>query len=281
MASDPENIPRVKPIRKRFSIEIWILQKNEVAIMKTKNHTHQHKPHHHAPVFKFDESKYRWIEDLHNIHKGEEIWVLGCGPSLDDFPDHFFDEKYRIAIAVTWSMIAFPDCTYTAFSKVRARQTKHVLKNRQHLLHKHIIHLRERGEAAKPIGIQPIYMKVFGTNCSEDYYQLLPNNLLNGIPMRYGQTGTVVDWDLQAAIIMGAKKITAVGCSGRTTRFYSHASKRGMDRIYTGSFRPSGYSIEEQTRPPGTGLDWLARAFAPHGIQVARYFYGKGYEKIV
>ncbi|GAH04969.1 unnamed protein product, partial [marine sediment metagenome] len=57
--------------------------------------------------------KYRWIEDLHNIHKGEEIWVLGCGPSLDDFPDNFFDEKYRIAISVSWSMVAFPNCTYT------------------------------------------------------------------------------------------------------------------------------------------------------------------------
>ncbi|MBA7684681.1 hypothetical protein ES703_93087 [subsurface metagenome] len=256
--------------------------------MKTKNHIHKHKPHHHKPhhhalIYKFDESKYRWIEDLKGIHRGEEIWVLGCGPSLDDFPDGFFDEKYRIAIAVKWSVLAFPNCTYTASSKIDHKFTRYVSKNRQHLLHKHIIHLRERGEAAKPIGVQPIYMRVFGTNCSEDYYQSLPNYLLNGTPMRYGQTGTLVHWDLQAAIIMGAKKVTAVGCSGRTTKFHDHASKRGMDKIYTNSFQPGGYSIEEQTEQGGyrTGLDWLARAFAPYGIQVARYFYGKGYENII
>ncbi|GAH46312.1 unnamed protein product, partial [marine sediment metagenome] len=54
-------------------------------------------------------------------HK-EEIWILGCGLSLDDFPDDFFDyneddPESRIAIAVSWSMVAFPNCTYTAFSQ--------------------------------------------------------------------------------------------------------------------------------------------------------------------
>ena len=268
--------------------------------MKTKNHIHRHEPHlhehvkashqhklhYHAPVFKFNESKYRWIEDFRGIHKGEEIWVLGCGPSLDDFPDGFFDEKYRIAIAVAWSALAFPNCTYNAFSKIDHGFMKYVSRNRRHLLHKHIIHLRERGEAAKPIGAQPIYMRVFG-GCSEDYYQSLPNSLLNGTPMRYGQSGSIVHWDLQAAIIMGAKKVTAVGCSGKATKFHSYATKRGLDRIYSFSFRPGGYPIEDQTGQSRwselfrNGLDWLAIAFAPHGIQVARYFYGRGYEKVV
>jgi len=253
--------------------------------MKKKNHIH--KPHQHAQVYEFDESKYRWIEDLYNVHKGEEIWVLGCGPSLDDFPEHFFDEKYRIAIAVQWSTLAFPDCTYTAFSKVYDRFLKYVLANRRHLLDKHIIHLRERGIAAKPIGGQPIYMRVFGANVSEDYYQSLPNYLLNGTPMRYGQVGSIAHWDLQAAIIMGAKKVTAVGCEGKSSKFYEHAINRGMDKIYTNSFRSNGWPIEDQIgQREGypdyrNGLDWLARAFAPYGIQVARYFYGKGYEKII
>jgi len=85
--------------------------------------------------------EYRFIEDLHNVHKGEEIWVLGCGPSLDDFPDDFFDEKYRIAIAVSWSMMAFPNCTYMAFSQKQENHLKYVLKRGRHLLSKCIIRL--------------------------------------------------------------------------------------------------------------------------------------------
>lgn len=254
--------------------------------MKAKNHIH--KPHRHVPIYRFDESQYRWIEDLKDIHKGEEIWVLGCGPSLDDFPDGFFDEEYRIAIAVNWSALAFPNCTYNAFSKVDHVFGKYVSRNRQHLLHKHIIHLRTRGMAAKPIGGRPIYMRVFGSpNCSEDYYQSLPNHLLNGIPMRYGQSGSVVHWDLQAAIIMGAKKVTAVGCSGRATKSHGYATRSGLDEVYRPVFRPDGPTIEDQTGRSAwsqsfrNGIDWLARAFAPHGIQVARYFYEKGYEKII
>jgi len=33
----------------------------------------------------------RFIEDLRGKHQGEEIWVLGCGPSLDvDLPYHLY-----------------------------------------------------------------------------------------------------------------------------------------------------------------------------------------------
>ena len=67
--------------------------------------------HHHArkPHIK-TKPKVRFIEDLRNKHKGEEIWIVGPGPTIDDYPDNFFDNK--ITIALKGSMVVFPNSTY-------------------------------------------------------------------------------------------------------------------------------------------------------------------------
>jgi len=49
--------------------------------------------------------KYRYLEDFRDKHKGEEVWVLGRGPSLDDYPPNFFEDK--ISIAVMYAYVAF------------------------------------------------------------------------------------------------------------------------------------------------------------------------------
>ena len=69
--------------------------------------------------------KYRHLEDLRNKHKGEEIWVLGRGPSLDDYPTNFFDN--RISIALSYAYLAFPNCTY--FYSFHAEPAEYVAKN--------------------------------------------------------------------------------------------------------------------------------------------------------
>lgn len=260
---------------------------------------------------------YRFIEDLHNIHKGEEIWVLGCGPSLDDFPDNFFDEKYRIAITATWAMIAFPNCTYTAFSQGHTHQLIHVLRNRSHLLHKHIVRLTPAElENRVFIGPEPIYSRLHEIELGlpdpiylqirgmelEDYKKIgseelderkvyfssLANNLINGTPVSFASAGTCIHYEIQAAIVMGAKKITLAGCEIKYLKFQGHAYKRGMDKIYKKSDQipKDGYpdivltGEKKGQKRIRAGTAFLAKIMKPCGVQIANFYYNKGYEEI-
>ena len=263
--------------------------------------------------------KYRFIEDLRKIHKGEEIWVLGCGPSLDDFPDDFFDEKKRIAITSSYSMIAFPNCTYTAFSQGDKTLMAHVLKYRKHLLYKHIVRVKpielknKTFFSPEPIYLRingmelglpdPIYLQIRGMKL-EDFkmkseeldrrksiFSSLANDLITGKSIAYSQAGTCIHTEIQAAIIMGAKKVTLAGCEMKCLKFQAHAYKRGLDKFYKTPFFTSkipkeGYSAALITgdgvgqKRIKAGTAFLAKIMKPHGVQIARFYYGEGYEPI-
>ena len=49
------------------------------------------------------------IEELKNIHKGEDIWVLGSGPSLNYINKNFFENKITIGVN---RICKFFDCNY-------------------------------------------------------------------------------------------------------------------------------------------------------------------------
>lgn len=245
----------------------------------------------------------RFIEDLHNIHKGEEIWVLGTGPSLDDFPDNFFDEKYRIAIPERAAIVAFPNCTYSAFplgNKTFLKHIKHLIE-KEHYLHKCIVILGKKELEKKAfIGTEPIYLRSGNFHLLEhhssmgmkdnyeEFFSSLAKNLFNGVPMPYACEGTSIHAVVQAAIVMGAKKVTLAGCEAKTLKFQGHAYKRGLDKIYKEQDRipKNGFSSEYTTgRGRGgtqmrAGTAFLAKIMEPYGVQVTRYFYGKGYEPV-
>lgn len=164
----------------------------------------------------------------------------------------------------------------------------YVLHNRSNLWNRYIIALRPKKH---PVQSEPIYMHVLGKRVYEDYYKTISKSIMAGKPpYRYGATNTLLHWALQAAIIMGAKKVTAVGCEAKWRKFQVHALKRGMDQIYGKrelGIPPGGWPlIFQEGKTPGqqemrAGTDWIAKYFRPYGVEVSRYFYGKGYEKII
>ena len=233
--------------------------------------------------------KYRWIEDLHKTHEREEIWVLGCGPSLDDFPDDFFDEKNRIAIAVTFSMRAFPNCTYTAFSPAtpfsqnQKSHLEYILEKGRHYLYKCIVCLNSTELENKAfIGPEPIYLRSANFHliehhdsygAKEEYFLSLAKNLIDGTSMPYAASGTLVHAMIQAAIVMGAKKITLAGCEAKCLKFQGHAYKRGLDKIYGLNQAPKeGFSSDFTTGTSRSlkrmriGTAFLAKIMEPHGM---------------
>ena len=109
---------------------------------------------------------------------------------------------------------------------------------------------------------------------------------------------SILHYGIQCAAILGAQKITLVGCEARTTKHSHHAQKRGMHQAYAKIqqkkkvFPKDGtvgitYSIDHQTGKTKrffqhrVGTELLTEAFAPFGIEVRRYYHKKGYEDIV
>ena len=214
----------------------------------------------------------RFIEDLRDEHQGAEIWVLGCGPSLDDFPDDFFDDKLHIT--VNGAIIAFPECTY--WHGLHRIFRTYLRDERPELLEKSIIlypmpNERTAGRFTEPaaffgdLASQIIWMEHY-TEIVRDRQIMIDavEAIMAGRRCAYPTMRAVAHTAIQAAAIMGAKRITLVGCEH--SKWWYCARARGMARFY----KP-GAQLRAHNHPWGTRL--LATLFGKRGIEVVRHFY--------
>ena len=227
----------------------------------------------------------RFIGDLRDDQKDEEIWILGTGPNLDEFPDRFFDKK--ITIALNSAIIAFPKSTYWHGHHEGIRE--YVRDEKPEFLEKGIILFPfpgpfRHGRITQPkdffgkLVSKPIWMKFWDTRpipraAFEDVIKCIMEKRTP--PRGYRASMTVTHTAIQVAVIMGAKRITLVGCEHQG----SHAQRRGLRAYYRGRKLPDDARYEAGTR-------WLAEILGEYGIELARYYYKrskdhkKGYEKI-
>jgi len=108
--------------------------------------------------------------------------------------------------------------------------------------------------------------------------------IMNGEPCEYVDTGTILHGAIQAAAILGASKITLAASDFQPTPDKDHAQKMGMWVFYQ-DYPLSFPIMSSLAKPPPyrdvpLGLTWLVEAFKRHGVEVARYWFNKGYEKI-
>ena len=233
------------------------------------------------------------IEELRDTHKDKEIWIIGLSPKLDDFPDNFFDDK--ISIALNKAFVAFPKCTYILFSD--KREAQYIVTKAPQLLRKCIfmwpIEAHYRGDRIKAFqgntkdliymdwkrdqpSVESVLRKAF-----EDTIR----KIVEGTPCPSISYATNSHNAVEAAVILGAKKITLVACEARLINFQYYARKRGLDKVNpAGKFED--YSLETQDimyrsfRRMRLGLTWLAEILKNYGIEVRSYDYNKGYENI-
>lgn len=226
----------------------------------------------------------RFIEDLRGTHKGE-IWILGGGRSLCDFPKRFFNKK--ITIALNWAIIAFPECTYWHGHHERLRE--YLRDKKPEFLKKSIIlhpfpgpfhHKRidSKEEFFGELVSEPIWMRwrdirPIPRQAMEQAVECIMAKKSGDF---YRASMTVVHTAIQAAAVMGANRIILVGCEHQG----SYALCHGMDaynprRQYTSDIRVKN------------GTQWLAEIFGEYGIEVIRYYhkdglyYKKGYQNII
>jgi len=230
------------------------------------------------------------IEDYRDIYKGKEIWILGCGPSLDDYPDDFFNDK--ITIALNEAFVAFPKCNFIIY--VHKCVEVYIKKNRPEFMKKSILILPPKA-ISKQLWLtyldseEAIYMRWNGnTKCPKTDFEKAAKYIMEKKSCLYPQYGTVAHWGVQAAIIMGARKVTMAGCEAKAAKHKYHAQNRGMSNIYhePPQVKTGEYGMPEQTgntpffQNCRIGTRWLKEVFEPYGIEIMRYFYNKGYEKI-
>lgn len=226
----------------------------------------------------------RHIEDLRDCHKGKEIWVIGCGPSLDDFPDDFFDN--RLSIALNWMFIAFPRCTYIHYDHILL---KDFMEEKPDLFKKCIltwpVEARILPDDFGEHKEDPIWMDRGRTPTIKETVEEAVRKIMEGCAGSYVTGINVCHAAIQAAAILGASEITLVGCEYIFTGLRgAHAQKRGLSDFYKKEeelldWRREEFAhIEKGITPDVVG--WLARAFKPYKREVRRYYYGKGYEEI-
>lgn len=234
----------------------------------------------------------RTIEDLRDKHKGQEIWVIGCGQSLDDFPDDFFDDK--TSIAVNWAILAFPNCTYWHGHHEQFRE--YLRDEKPEFLPKSIIlwpfpgpfahgRITQPDEFFGELTFIPIWMRFRDIRpIRKSDFERAIGYIMEG-RREFGYIGSmsVTHTAVEAAVVMGATRVTMVGCEHRRwvpgTRGY--ARKRGLTAY--GTVTPIG-RLKDPRVKAGTG--WLAELLEARGIPLLRYYYHttehyeKGYQEI-
>ncbi|MBA7684706.1 hypothetical protein ES703_93113 [subsurface metagenome] len=239
----------------------------------------------------------RYVEDLRDKHKGEEIWVLGCGPSLDDFPDNFF--KNKISIALNSAAIAFPYsiywlashpeiviaigtrnpkmlkraiCTYPFVGTIGRRP---ISKESLKLLNSHkneIIRFRWH----RIIGNKKKFLRL---------YRNTVNSIMAKKSCRLTCFSTIAHYAIEVAAILGSRKITLVGCEAAARGKKWHAENRGI-RKFLEPLRGSQYFLPHRKYIAKLsrfrqGTQALTLAFKPHGVEIQRYFFSSGYRSII
>jgi len=216
----------------------------------------------------------RYIEELRDLHKNKEIWVIGSGPSVDDFPNDFFDDK--ISIALNETGFAFPNCTYIHSCDIPFSKG---MKDKPELGKCIFVH-----RPGIDWGDLPVVMRFSGKRAIREDFELVAKCIMLKGDCCYLTRTTIAHTAIQAAVVMGAKKVTLVGCEARAMKDRSYSVRSGGKLRVCSEEEQKGTSVTFAAMREG--VQWLAEALP--GIEIARYYYKdipeygvkKGYEII-
>jgi len=262
-----------------------------------KNHFHlatesKNKSHNHPVAGTLAEYKgrLRYIESLRGVYLGREIWVLATGSSLDDIPDNFLqiDETIlpdeggntvpKIAITVKEAGIAFPDSTYNLWT-FRDRALRHIYLPRGMVPNNFgrfifSIFKSTRENYFGKQSLKATYMR-FHQGGTLQIMKNVCDSIMAGNSSIYCGVTTITHLAIEAAIILGASKVSLVGCDHGFPNGKLRAQTRGISRGYSWN---TAYLDGNKTQIPGT--NFLADYFRPYGIEIVRYYHGRGYERV-
>ena len=161
-----------------------------------------------------------YAEELRERFKDIDVYIAGSGPSLDTYPDNFFDDKTGVTLHL--AALKFPNATYRGVCE--SPIIRYFLKSRPDILKKDAIFTNPFHPSDPPQwyfgndfslrkGLETIYVRytqgdqyLLGT----DHKQLI-RDAIAGKPVLAGAYSTVLHSMLFAVLTMGAKRINLIG----------------------------------------------------------------------
>jgi len=221
------------------------------------------------------------ITELHNKYKGQEVWIAGSDPSLENYPDDFLDNKLAITLHLAYTK--FPNATFRYFNE---RDRFVFLKEKYpEILDKVSIfgypfYNRPKevsdeaiGEASKKaycLDLKPYppngnYSAIF-SDSGPNAMRGMVTGAVNATSKTFGGHGTCLHPCMYVAIMMGCNPINIIGCNFKNIEGKEHFGE--MDKI-DHDMRPSlpsftGHRSMRMTR----GLEAIIAGCNDHGIKV-------------
>jgi len=132
-------------------------------------------------------------------------------------------------------------------------------------------------------GPVPIYAKVkWGTGLKPSRFKAAVDANIAKKSSILIDSMTTLHTGIQVAVVLGAKKITLAGCDLRIAKGLMHAKSTWLNAPYERRFfkKRAGWHNKKFFPNCRKGLQWLVDICKPHGIDVVRYYHGRGYEEI-
>jgi len=182
----------------------------------------------------------KFITELHNKHKGQEIWISGSDPTINTYPDNFLANKLSITLHLAY--LKFPNTTYRYFNEkdrfVYLKEKYPEIVNKTNIFGYPFYNCSKEvaykaiGKASKKayyLNLKPYppngNMNDIFSNKGPNAMKLMVNDALKGKRMDYGGHGTCLHPCLYAVIMMGCNPINIIGCNFKSIEGKEHFGK--------------------------------------------------------
>jgi len=210
------------------------------------------------------------ITKLHNKHKGQEIWIVGSDPTLENYPDDFLDGKLSITLHLAY--IKFPNATFHYFNEkdrfVFLKEKYPEILNKVNIFG-YPFYNRSKEESDEAIGNakDKAYYLSLKPYPSMEVMKARVVEAKNAKSNLYGGDGTCLHPCMYVAIMMGCNPINIIGCGFQTIKNQEHFNKaNGIDH----KMRPKQLPFSAPSRRSRMirGFNAIIEGCKDHGITI-------------
>lgn len=210
------------------------------------------------------------ITELHNKHKGREIWVVGSDPTLEDYPDNFLDDKLGITLHLAY--MKFPEATYRYFNErdrfVCLKEKYPEIINKANIFG-YPFYNRSKEASDEAIGKakDEAYYLSLKPYPSVEVMKARVAEARKGESNLYGGDGTCLHPCMYVAIMMGCNPINIIGCGFQTIKDKEHFNEANkIDH----KMRPKQLPFSAPSRRSRMirGLNAIIEGCKDHGITI-------------
>lgn len=138
--------------------------------------------------------KMKNIEEIRDKYKGETIFIVGSGPSLDTYPGGFLDDK--LAMTLHLAFLKFPNATYS--------------------------HIAESDRLQWFKKFHPAFLNTQGLYCNPLFPLVSPNSILKNIKMK--SPPYLLKYSPKRLKLKNVEKEVAAAYTGKNIRYQSNST---------------------------------------------------------